>query len=82
MKDIEDRLAERNIRLKLTDASKKLITKEAYTPQYGARPVKRYLQKYIETGIAEKLIKGEIQDGQEVIIDVSNGKHAFSATAR
>jgi ATP-dependent Clp protease ATP-binding subunit ClpB len=82
MKDIEDRLAERNIRLKLTDASKKLITKEAYTPQYGARPVKRYLQKYIETGIAEKLIKGEIQDGQEVIIDVSNGKHAFSAAAR
>lgn len=79
MKDIQDRLAEREITIHLTDASKQLIAKEAYSPQYGARPVKRYLQKYIETGIAEKLIQGEIQDGQDVTIDVSNGAHRFTA---
>ena len=79
MEEIQARLADRNITLKLTDASKQLIAKEAYTPQYGARPVKRYLQKYIETGIAEKIIKGEIMDGQEIVIDVSNGQHCFSA---
>ena len=77
MKDIEARLAERNITIKLTEDSKKLIAKEAYTPQYGARPVKRYLQKYIETGIAEKIIKGEIMDGQEITIDAKGDKQEF-----
>ncbi|MEA4923210.1 MAG: ATP-dependent chaperone ClpB [Eubacteriaceae bacterium] len=79
MKDIEARLAERNIKLKLTDESKKLIAKEAYSPQYGARPVKRYLQKYIETGIAEMIIKGDIADGQEVVIDAKDGEQKFTA---
>jgi len=79
MKEIESRLAERNITLRLTDDSKKLIAKEAYSPQYGARPVKRYLQKYIETGIAEKIIRGEIEDGQEITIDAKGGQQQFSA---
>ena len=77
--EIQSRLAERDITIKLTDESKKLIAKEAYTPQYGARPVKRYLQKYIETGIAERIIKGEITDGQEIIIDASQGQQQFTA---
>ena len=81
MKDIEARLAERDITVKLTDESKALIAKEAYTPQYGARPVKRYLQKYIETGIAEKLIRGEITDGEAITIDAKGGKQEFTATA-
>ncbi len=80
MKDIEARLAERGITVKLTDDSKKLIAKEAYSPQYGARPVKRYLQKYIETGIAEKIIRGEIMDGQEITIDAKGGHQEFSAS--
>ena len=80
MKDIEDRLAERGITVKLTDESKALITKEAYSPQYGARPVKRYLQKHIETGIAEKLIRGEIKDGEEITIDAKGGKQEFTAS--
>ena len=82
MEEIQDRLEERNITIKLTDASKQLISQEAYSPQYGARPVKRYLQKYIETGIAEKLIKGEIEDGQEIVIDAKQGKQEFTATAK
>ena len=69
MKDIESRLADRNITLKLTDGSKARIAKEAYSPLYGARPVKRYLQKYIETEIARKIISGEIKPGEEVVID-------------
>jgi ATP-dependent Clp protease ATP-binding subunit ClpB len=69
MKDIESRLADRNITLKLTDGSKARIAKEAYSPLYGARPVKRYMQKYIETEIARKIISGEIMPGEEVVID-------------
>lgn len=77
MEEISARLADRDITVTLTDASKKLIADEAYSPQYGARPVKRYLQKYIETGIAEKIIKGEISDGQSITIDANNGKQEF-----
>lgn len=79
MKEIEARLAERRITVKFTDASKKLIVREAYSPIYGARPVKRYLQKHIETGIAERIIRGEIQDGQEITIDAKNDQQEFSA---
>jgi ATP-dependent Clp protease ATP-binding subunit ClpB len=79
MKDIEARLAERGITIRLTDASKELISREAYSPQYGARPVKRYLQKYIETGIAEKIIRGEILDGQEITVDAKGDHQEFIA---
>ncbi len=69
IKDIAVRLAERDIKLTLTDAAKNHIGDEAYSPVYGARPVKRYLQKYVETSLAERLIKGEIKDGDHVILD-------------
>ncbi len=80
MKDIEARLADRDITVRLTDESKALIAKEAYSPQYGARPVKRYLQKHIETGIAEKLIRGEITDGEEITIDAKGGKQEVTSS--
>lgn len=70
MAEIESRLEDRNIKIKLTDASKKLIAKEAYSPQYGARPVKRYMQKHIETKIADKIIRGEVKDGDDITIDL------------
>ena len=79
MKEIEERLARRNIKLDLTDASKKLIAKEAYSPIYGARPVKRYLQRNIETRIAEGIIRGDIIDGQTVTIDAKNDQQEFTA---
>ena len=79
MKEIQARLADRNITLTLTEESRQRIAEEAYSPLYGARPVKRNLQKYIETGIAAKLIAGEISDGQEVTIDLKNGQEQFTA---
>ena len=77
MKEIEARLEDRNIKLILTEDSKRLIAKEAYSPQYGARPVKRYLQKNIETAIASRIISGEITDGQTVTIDAKGDKQEF-----
>ncbi|MEG0662721.1 MAG: ATP-dependent chaperone ClpB [Anaerovoracaceae bacterium] len=73
MKEIEGRLIERGITLRLTDAAKTYIAKEAYSPIYGARPVKRYIQRNMETALAEKLIRGEIIDGQAVVIDGNEG---------
>lgn len=81
MAEIESRLEDRNIKLHLTDASKALIAKEAYTPQYGARPVKRYMQKHIETRIADKIIRGEVSDGDEITIDLTEKNQANSVYA-
>ena len=55
--------------LVLTEDAKTFIAGEAYDPQYGARPVKRYLQKYVETEIASMIIRGELMDGGRVIIE-------------
>lgn len=66
---IQEKLKDRNIVLRLTDSTKRFIAKEAYSPAYGARPIKRYLQKHIETEIAAKIISGEVRDGEEITID-------------
>ena len=78
MKEVEARLAERDIKLVLTDAGKKFIADEAYDPNYGARPVKRYMQKNIETELASMIIKGDIVDGATVEIDAADGNLKYS----
>lgn len=65
---IQKRLSERNIKLVLSEAGKDYICDNAYSPEFGARPVKRFMQKYVETKLAEALIKGEITDGNTVEI--------------
>lgn len=65
---IQKRLSERNIKLILSEAGKDYICENAYSPEFGARPVKRFMQKYVETKLAEALIKGEISDGNTVEI--------------
>ena len=74
MEDIRKRLQDRNIHVALTDATKRFIAAEAYSPTFGARPVKRYLQKHIETEIAAKIIRGEVKDGETITIDMKENK--------
>ena len=78
MKGLEHRLAEREISLELTSEGKKFIARESYDPNYGARPVKRYLQKNVETALASKLIKGDIADGDTVVISSDGEKLTFT----
>ncbi len=78
MKGLVARLQERDITITLTDAAKDFIAKASYTPAYGARPVKRYLQKNVETELASMLIRGEVFDGQQVTIDSDGEKLTFS----
>ena len=54
----------------LTDSAKKYITEQAYEPAYGARPLKRYLQKHVETLLAKKLLADEVHMGQQLVMDV------------
>ena len=74
---IQKKLADRNITIVLTPATKKFIADEAYSPVYGARPVKRYLQKQIETEIASKIIRGEVKDGETITIDIKGNQMTF-----
>ncbi|MDR2156459.1 MAG: ATP-dependent chaperone ClpB [Clostridiales Family XIII bacterium] len=68
--DIQNRLSERDITVRFTDNTKRFIAKETYSPAYGARPIKRYLQKTIETEIATKILRGELKDGDDFTIDI------------
>jgi ATP-dependent Clp protease ATP-binding subunit ClpB len=72
--DVVSRLAERNIQLEVSDAAKEVLAKEGYDPIYGARPLKRFIQRELETPLARKLISGEIKDGCTVYISAKKGK--------
>ena len=75
---VQRRLDERNITMKVTIEAKKLIADKSYTPIYGARPVKRYLQKFIETEIGKLIISGELLDGHTVVIDTAENELKLS----
>ncbi len=79
MKDLERRLEEKNISITLTEEAKLHIAREGYSSVYGARPVKRYLQKHLETPMAAELIKGDILEGDIVTVDVKEGALVFTA---
>ena len=64
------RLREQDISLELTGAAKEKISKEGYDPEYGARPLRRAIQKHIEDRLSEELLRGTLLTGQNVIIDV------------
>jgi ATP-dependent Clp protease ATP-binding subunit ClpB len=65
------RLADRHIQLQLTDAAREMLVRTGYDPSYGARPLKRAIQKKIETPLGRLLLKGDIRDGQTVVVDAN-----------
>ncbi len=67
--DVNKRIQEKEISLALTDSAKKYITERAYEPAYGARPLKRYLQKHVETLLAKKILADEVHMGQQLVMD-------------
>ena len=74
---VRDLLAKRSVTITLTDAAADLLIEEGYDPVYGARPLKRVLQKRIVDPLALKLIQAEIRDGDHVVVDVVNGVWSF-----
>ncbi|HTB14134.1 MAG TPA: ATP-dependent chaperone ClpB [Bryobacteraceae bacterium] len=75
---LRNRLAERHIELVLTDAARERLVKTGYDPAFGARPLKRAIQKEIETPLARKLVAGDIRDGQRVVVDVGDREMVFA----
>jgi ATP-dependent Clp protease ATP-binding subunit ClpB len=75
---LRGRLADRNIKIELTPEAATHLAREGYDPVYGARPLKRAIQKELETPIGRRLLAGEIHDGEKVIVDWKNGEFIFS----
>jgi ATP-dependent Clp protease ATP-binding subunit ClpB len=73
LRSIEDRLSEKQVTMALTDEAKELLLREGYDPAFGARPLRRYLQRTLETLLARAIISGEVQDGDHVSIGIKDG---------
>ena len=71
--DLQQRLKDKQLTVRVTDAAKDLIIAESYEPAYGARPLKRYLQRKVETLIARRIIAGDTEPGQTMTIDCRDG---------
>ena len=74
LKDLSGRLADRHLSVELTDAAKEYVIDNGYDPVYGARPLKRFLQRAVETPIARMLIAEDVPEGSEIVVDVENGE--------
>jgi len=71
--DINKRIEDKELHLTISEAAKDFIAEEAYEPAYGARPLKRYLQKNVETLLAKKILADEVRTGDRLVLDVENG---------
>ncbi|WP_047757664.1 ATP-dependent Clp protease ATP-binding subunit, partial [Geobacillus sp. ZGt-1] len=80
-RELSARLADRHIELVLTEAAKQYIAEAGFDPVYGARPLKRFMQKQIETPLAKELIAGRVKDYSTVTVDVDNGQIAIRPSA-
>lgn len=74
--DLNERLADKELHLEMTEEAKDYITDHGYDPVYGARPLKRYVQKYVETLAAKIILQGDVSSGDTISITVEDGKLA------
>ncbi|MGI6189919.1 MAG: ATP-dependent Clp protease ATP-binding subunit [Clostridiales bacterium] len=77
LKNVARRLQEKDIFLEVTKAAKELMIKEGFDPVYGARPLRRVIQKTLEDNLSEEILAGRIKMGDKVVVDVEDGKLVF-----
>jgi ATP-dependent Clp protease ATP-binding subunit ClpB len=76
---LRDRLAERRIALDVTDAAKELLAEEGWDPAYGARPLKRAIQRLVENPLALRLLEGDFAEGDGVRVDARDDELVFES---
>jgi len=79
---LRKRLGERRVELELTDAAKTHLVSEGYDPAYGARPLKRAIQREVETPLARKILEGAVRDGQTVVVDCPAKSEGLTFSAK
>jgi ATP-dependent Clp protease ATP-binding subunit ClpB len=77
LRNFEKRLAERDMRLEITDAAKDYLANVGYDPTYGARPLKRAIQRHLENGLAEDILAGRFAAGDTIVVDAGEGELTF-----
>jgi ATP-dependent Clp protease ATP-binding subunit ClpC len=75
MKEVQDRLSEHGLKVELTPTAGEWLANAGYDPAFGARPLRRALQKYVESPLSVKLLSGEFQDGDTVLVDVDENNN-------
>jgi ATP-dependent Clp protease ATP-binding subunit ClpC len=80
VKDLQKRLAERKLRMEVTEEAKAWLAKEGYDPVYGARPLRRAIERYVENPLSTKLLSGEFKEGDTIMVDL--GEEGLTFTAR
>ena len=78
VRELSDRLADQELSLELTDAARTQVIENGYDPVYGARPLKRYLQNYVETLAAKKILSGDVHAGDTLVLDVRDGEFVIN----
>jgi len=77
IRNLQKRLEERNFKIELTDRVKDWIAEVGYDPSFGARPLKRAIQRYIEDPLALKILEGDFKEGDTIIVDLDENKHVI-----
>jgi ATP-dependent Clp protease ATP-binding subunit ClpC len=78
-KDLEERLAERKLKLEITGAAKSWVAKAGFDPVYGARPLRRAIERFIENPLSARVLRGEFKEGDTIIVDLSGDELTFTA---
>jgi ATP-dependent Clp protease ATP-binding subunit ClpC len=75
MKEIEERLSEHGLKVALTDAARQWLANEGYDPAFGARPLRRALQKHVESPLSVSLLSGQFVEGSRILVDIDPEKN-------
>ena len=79
VRELQKRLGERQLKLEITDAAKSWLAKAGFDPLYGARPLRRAIEHWVENPLSTKVLRGEFHEGDTVVVDLSDGALAFTA---
>ena len=77
--EVQERLEERQLSVEITAAARDWLIKEGYDPEYGARPLRRAIEKHLETPLASRLLRGEFKEGDVILVDLDADVLKFTA---
>ncbi len=81
MDDLQERLADRKIKLEMTDGAKSWLAKTGFDPVFGARPLRRAVERYVENPLSTKVLRGEFNEGDVVLVDMADDALTFTVRA-
>ena len=77
MKDVRERLSDRNVGLELTDPAKLALVQEGFDPVYGARPLRRTIERRVANPLSRRILAGEFAEGETALVDYVDGEYVF-----